>query len=107
MKPYNPDPIKNLNQIRYVAGFKKTLDFLYDGVPDTIKPLMMIQQTYKEWQDIYNWLFKNNIYGQKLVEFFQNESPDGGGVHMGVTHILSRMKGHKFNTVGIKGDELQ
>lgn len=94
-------------RLKYVAGFKKTLDYLYDGEPLTVMPLLFIQQNYKQWRDIFNWLVKNEIRGKKLVEFFQNESPDGGGVHMGVTHILSRLKGHKFSEVGIKSDELK
>lgn len=89
-----------------IGNFRKTLDYLYDGEPGTVMPLLMIKNTYERWREIYNWLVINHIRGQKLVEFFQNESPDGGGVHMGVTHILSRLKGLKHNTVGIKADEL-
>ena len=88
-------------------GFRKTLDYLYDGEPLAVMPLLFIKNNYVVWPDIFNWLVKNEIKGKKLVDFFANESPDGGGVHLGVTHILSRLKGHKHNTVGIKGDELK
>lgn len=84
----------------------KIADKLYDGVPATGIPILMIKDTYDDWRGIFKWLIKNDITGQKLVEFFQNESPDGGGVHMGVTHILSRIKGNKHHTVGIMADEL-
>ncbi len=98
---------KEYRETKGIADFRATLDFLYNGEPQTVKPLLMIKETYKEWPAIYNWLCRNKLTGKKLVEFFQNESPDGGGVHMGVTHILSRLKGHKHSEVGIKGDELQ
>ena len=97
-------PIRQLTE--FEKGLKKTLDYLYDGNAMTVKPLLIIRNTYKQYPDIFNWLVKNDIKGQKLVEFFQNESPDGGGVHLGVTHILSKIKGHKNTIVGIKGNEL-
>lgn len=68
--------------------------------------LHFIKSNYKEWDKILIWLKRNELYGKKLVEFFQNESPDGGGYHMGVTLILSRIKGNKNFESTIKLDEL-
>lgn len=89
-----------------ILGFKKTLDYLYDGEPKTAFPLLWVCNTYKEWPAMLNWLVKNEMRGKKLVEFFGNESPDGGGFHSGATLILSRIKGHKYHLKNIKADEL-
>jgi hypothetical protein len=90
-----------------IINFKKTLDYLYDGVKETNFPLLFIVQNYKRWHAILNWLVKNEIKGVKLVEFFKNESKDGGGFHSGITLILSRIDGKKHNVDIIKASELK
>lgn len=89
-----------------ILRLKKVMDYLYDGNQQTFAPLYFLKTNYKEWRSMFVWLVENQIKGKKLVEFFQNESPDGGGYHMGATLILSRIKGHKNNTESIKIDEL-
>lgn len=90
-----------------LKGLRQVVSYLYDGEQGAFNALIFIKGNYKEWPAILQWLKRNNIYGKKLIQFFQNESTiDGGGYHMGVTYILSRLKGHKHEIVGIKGDEL-
>jgi hypothetical protein len=93
-------------QTNQVIILKKAFDLLADGDTKAASILIFLKGNYKEWQAMFIWLRKNNIRGKKLVELFQNESPDGGGYHMGATYILSRIKGHKHEIVGIKADEL-
>lgn len=105
---HNTDP-KTL-QMRYVtgelAGLRAVISYLYDGNQDAFNILYFIKSNYKAWPEIVRWLKTNKLKGKSLVELFQNESPDGGGYHLGVTHILSRIKGLQHGTVGIKQDEL-
>lgn len=89
-----------------MQGLRKILGYLTDGNSNAFSALLFIKSNYKEWPKMILWLKNNNLTGQKLVEFFENASPDGGGYHMGATHILSRIKGHKNTIVGIKADEL-
>ena len=97
-------------KMKYVAnelkGLRKILEYLYDGYQPAFAPLHFIKSNYKEWDLIILWLKNNQVKGKSLVEFFQNESPDGGGYHMGVTLILSRIKGHNKYDVTVKLDEL-
>jgi len=94
------------NQINNAQGLRKVLDYLCDGNQEAYKALYFIKGNYKEWDSIMKWLKDNKLTGQKLVEFFQNESEDGGGYHSGVTVILSRIKGHKHTLKAVKIDEL-
>jgi len=95
--------LNNPNSIK----FRKTLEYIFDGDPNAVAPLLFIVENYKRYPDMLNWLVKNGIKGKKFIELFQNESPDGGGYHLGATYILSRVKGHKHGIVGIKADELK
>lgn len=103
------DDSKTLH-MRYVTGelegLRKVIAYLYDGNQDAFNAILFIKSNYKQWPEMIKWLKDNKIYGKKLVELFQNESPDGGGYHMGATYILSRIKGFKHGTIGIKADEL-
>lgn len=97
-------------QMKFVAGelqgLRQVISYLWDGNQEAFSILYFLKSNYKEWPAMIKWLKDNNLKGQRLVEMFQNESPDGGGYHMGATFILSRLKGFKHGTVGIKGDEL-
>jgi len=85
---------------------KRVLDYLYDGNPQTAAPLLFIRHNYKRWQEIFNWLVARKICGKKLVEFFQNESKDGRGYHMGVTTILNQIDNKGLRVENIKADQL-
>lgn len=96
-----------LKSIKHVNNFRKTVEVLWDDTPMAVTPLLWIIENYKRWQDMLNWLVTNDIKGKKLVEFFQNESPDGGGYHCGCTHILSRMDGVKYEIKTVYANELK
>ena len=88
-------------------ALKKILSYLMDGNRKAFFALYFIKANYKEWPAMIIWLKRNNIRGQKLVEFFENESKDGGGYHSGATKILSMIDGLKHRTRMVKGDELK
>lgn len=97
------------NQAQYnyeMIQVRRVFEYLADGNMEAGGALIFIKGNYKEWGAIFKWFKVNNIRGKALAELFKNESPDGGGYHMGVTHILSRMKGKKFSTETIKVNEL-
>ena len=89
-----------------LEGLKQVISYLWDGQPEAFNILYFLKSNYKEWPSMVSWLKRNKKKGKDLVELFQNESPDGGGYHMGATYILSRIKGHKHEIVGVKVDEL-
>lgn len=99
--------MKEIQIANELQGLRKVIEYLWAGEPAAFNVLYFIKENYKEWAAIIKWLKDNNIRGKKLVELFQNESSDGGGYHMGVTYILSRIKGHKNTVVGVKLDELK
>jgi len=104
-----PNNFENVN-MRYIAGelegLKKVISYLYDGELEAFNIILFIKSNYKQWGAMLAYLKRNNIKGKKLVEMFQNESPDGGGYHMGTEFILSRLKGMKTGTTATKIDEL-
>lgn len=89
-----------------LEGLRKVISFLYDGNQEAFNILFFLKSNYKQWPEMVQWLRSNYLVGDKLVQMFKNESPDGGGYHMGATYILSRIKGIKHRTEGIKMDEL-
>lgn len=97
-------------QMRFVAGelegLRKVIEYLWAGNQEAFNALYFIKSNYKQWPQMITWLKDNQLRGQALADMFKNESPDGGGYHMGATYILSRLKGMKHGTVGIKADEL-
>ena len=98
------------NQMRYVAGevqgLRVIISYLWDGNQEAFNILYFLKSNYKEWPKMILWLRQNNLKGKALVDMFKNESPDGGGYHMGATYILSKLKGIKFGTTMVKVDEL-
>lgn len=92
--------------LQEMIAMRKVVDYLYDGVPEAFNALYFIKGNYKQWPYILKWLKDNHLVGQRLVEFFKNASIDGEGYHMGVEHILSRLKGHKNSIEAVKIDEL-
>lgn len=94
------------NEIAKIQQVRKAFEYIADGSAEAAGILIYIKGTYKQWAEVMIWLRKNNIRGEKLAQLFQNESPDGGGYLLGMSYILSRMKGHKSHTVGVKANEL-
>lgn len=92
---------------KQIAAVRAAFEWLSDGNMEAASALIFIKGNYKQWADIFTWLKVNRLRGQALADLFKNESPDGGGYHMGVTLILSRMKGHKHQIEGIKINELR
>lgn len=76
---------------------RHVLDTLYDGEPGTAMPLFQCRN-FREEHDIFLWLYRNNIKGKKLVEFFQNESKteDGAGYLNAINEIVRRIRAEKF-----------
>ena len=101
---------KKAMQMRYVTGelqgLRNVISYLWDDNQEAFNILYFVKSNYKEWPAMFTWMKRNQLIGAKLVGMFQNESPDGGGYHMGATFILSRLKGLKHGTEGIKIDEL-
>lgn len=102
----NPEQMKLKYVANELAGLRQVLTHLYDGQQGAFNALIFIKGNYKQWPEIFQWLKANKLYGKKLVEFFQNESPDGGGYHLGVTLILARINGQKHSENIIKIDQL-
>lgn len=104
----NQDP--NSLRMKYLEGelqgLRRVLAYLTDGNMQAFAVLMFIKENYKEWDAMLSWLKNNKLCGQKLVEFFQNESPDGGGYLLGCTKIISRMEGKKYHERNVKIDDL-
>lgn len=89
-----------------LEGLRKVITYLWDGDNDAFQAILFIKSNYKQWPQMLMWLKANKLIGKKLVEFFQNESPDGGGYHMGATLIISRLEGMKHQERMIKINEL-
>lgn len=106
----NAAKAKEQMQMRYVTGelkgLRQVISYLWDENQEAFNVLYFVKSNYKEWPAMMMWLKRNGKKGKSLVELFQNESPDGGGYHMGATYILSRLKGIKVGTEGVKMDEL-
>ena len=100
----HPDQLtENLDPIR----LKRTLDYLYDGEMETWAPLTYINGNFIRAHRIFLWLVRNKIKGKELVDFFKNESSDGGGYLCGVAYIISRMDGAKYSIDYVKRRELK
>ncbi len=90
-----------------ILGFKKVVSALWDENQEAFNALYFIRHNYKKWEFIFKWFKDNKLRGQDLADFFKNESDEsGGGYHLGVTFILSKLKGHRYESVSVKGDEL-
>ena len=101
-----PDNLK----LRYVQnelrGLRKVFEHVCAGDEKAAHILIYLKSNYKEWDKMVLWLKQNNLRGKKLVEFFQNESPDGGGYLLGATYILNKLDGKKNFQDAIKVDRL-
>lgn len=86
-----------------VTELRKVLDYLYDGNPATMMPLMQCRN-FKQEHEIYVWLYRNGIKGKKLIEFFENESntQDGKGYLNAINEILKRITIDKNKRANVK-----
>jgi hypothetical protein len=82
---------------------RHVLDTLYDGEPGTAMPLFQCRN-FKEEHDVFLWLYRNDIKGRKLIEFFQNESSekDGSGYLNAINEIIKRIRAEKFARLNAK-----
>ena len=71
------------------------IDYLYDGEYRTYPIITYIKANFIQWHEMTEWLYKNRMKGKKMVEFFQNASPDGGGYLNGCAKILNAVKRSK------------
>jgi len=90
------------NALDEATRLRVMVDYLYDGAYGTHAILMYIRANFHQWYQMTEWLYKNRIKGRKLVEFFQNESPDGGGYLNGCAKILRALSNQE-----IKADVLR
>lgn len=90
-----------------VDQLRSVLDKLYDGVPATAIWLTQIRSFYGKKKNlhrehsVYMWLIKNQLTGQRLVDFFENEE----GFLNGMNIIVNRIEGRKLTLTRIKLDE--
>ena len=90
-----------------VHQLRKVLDALYDGEPATAIWLTQIRAFYAKKKNItrehqlYLFLLRNELYGKRLVEFFENED----GFLNGMNYLVNRMDGRKYSLERIKIDE--
>lgn len=89
------------NQLRKIA------DTLYDGEPMVAHLISQVRQ-FKRGDYVLLWLCRNNITGQRLVEFFKSESNDENnhGVLRGVQTALDFIDGRKFYSEGLHTGDL-
>lgn len=106
IKDYNAQPKEVKIKLRRIVACRKLIEYLWAGDNEAFNALYFIIESYKQWEEMLVWLGRNKLTGKRLVEFFQNESVDGGGYHMGATHIISRLDGLKNTERIIKVDEL-
>ena len=104
--PLSNEAVKMKYIVGELKGLRILLDYLCNGEQEAFNILYFIKSNYKEWDAMLIYMKRNNLRGKRLIEMFKNESPDGQGYHMGATHILSRLKGHKFSDAMIMVDEL-
>lgn len=79
-------------QLEQITRIKRVFDYVADGNLEAGNILIYIKSTYKQWGQMILWLKANDIRGQKLVDFFKNESDStGGGYLLGCTLIINRI----------------
>lgn len=90
-----------------VNELRRVLDTLYDGNMGTAIWLTQIRSFYSKKKNltrehqVYLWLIRNKLVGQKLIEFFENEE----GFLNGMNLIINRIEGRKISLERIKIDE--
>ena len=101
-------PPLNLAKLKnpMVEKFRREIEFLLDGEKECFHILMYMMGSFKQWPDMFIYMKRNRIIGEKIIEIMQNESPDGGGYLLGCTWIHNRMQGDKHQLGAIYGDDL-
>ena len=102
----NPDKLRLKFMAGEMQGMRKVLEYLVDGNQEAFNAILWCKSNYRDWAEMLQWCLANKLQGKRLVELMMNESPDGGGYHMGWEYIHARMNGSKFDILGIKMDEL-
>lgn len=87
---------------------RKVADYLYDGVPEVAHLMAQVRQ-FKDGDRVLLWLVKNKIRGQRMVDFFKEESgkDSSKGVMRGVQRALSFINGHKRYLEPLKTRDLK
>lgn len=94
--------------------FRQTVDYLYDGVTQTAHLMGQIR-VFKRGDEVLLWLCRNNLRGQRMVDFFKEESDDDNskGVLRGYETALKFIDGHlklkfgeKLYLDSLKGEKL-
>ena len=94
-------------QLEQIKNLKIIFDLVSDGNTEAANILIYIKSNYRNFGPMILWLKRNNIRGQRLVDFFKNESDEtGGGYLLGCTLILSRLDGHKDTLKSVKITDL-
>lgn len=107
MKNTSASKIESLASDSDAKRLRVMIDYLYDGVPHTFTILYYIKTNFKEWYRMTEWLYVNQLRGDRLVEFFRNHSEDGIGLLGGCAEILHQIGMNKFTRNRITGDVLK
>lgn len=99
----NPRNLKEINEheLRVIA------DRLWGGEVRAVQIMGQIHQFNKDGQ-ILRWLDRNNIRGQRLIDFFnESEGVETMGVLAGISKILNYINNDKFNKDPLTVKELK
>lgn len=105
IKQYQLDQYRN--QGLPVDQLRTLIETLYDGNNAAYFYLTRIRAFYTKKKNLYRehqvylWLVRNKLTGQKLVEFFENED----GFLNGMNIIINRIEGRVYSMERIKIDE--
>lgn len=83
------------------------IEKLWGGDLQALIYLRYIFHTFVRYEQIFAWMFQNEIKGKKIIDYFQNEAalPDGRGMIEPVRKILARIdqeKGKRLNKKELK-----
>ena len=85
----------------------KYAQYLWDGKLEVLHKLRQLKQ-FKRYPEILSWLTRNQMQGQKLLDFFNEESGDETkGVLQGVRTIYNYIDNEKFNRDALTLKELK
>lgn len=92
----------NREQLRRVA------DYLYDGEPSVLHLMSQVRQ-FRKGDHVLLWLCRNQIRGQKMIEFFKDVSgkDESRGVMRGVQKALDYIEGRKGHTQKLTVEDLK
>ena len=86
---------------------RKFADYLWGGENKVLPVLNQLQQ-FKRFPEILYWLYRNQIKGKDLIDFFNDaEGQETRGVLRGVKYIYTRIDNDKFNKDALTTKELK